>query len=140
MLVRTLRFLAPLALLAAAGCGDIGRVVLDLSFSTEDLELRTRALEVVVRQTADGVDGCDNLWSQTPTGLAEDRKVIAYPNRVDVRASPVDLDRYPALTLLVYAYPSSDISTAQPIAGGCSEGPVDPAATSSVDIVLEAAP
>lgn len=140
MLVRSLRFLAPLALVGAFGCGDIGRVVLDLGFASEDLELRTRAVEVVVRETSEGVDGCDNLWSQTPTTLAEDREIIEYPNRVDVRASPVDLARYPALTLLVYAYATTDTETAQPIAGGCIESAVDDGATTELSVVLEAAP
>lgn len=140
MLVRSLRALAPLALLCSFGCGDIGRVVMDVSFSSEDLELRTRALEVVVRETAEGVDGCDNLWLQQPLGLAEDRKVIAYPNRVDIRASPVNLDQYPALTLLVYAYPTADIETSEAIAGGCAESAVDPNASTELAIVLDPAP
>lgn len=145
MHVRRLFVLASLALSSLAGCGDIGRVVLDVSFDSADLELRARGLEIVVREVGTPGTGCADLWVQTPTGLAEDRQFIAYPNRVDVRASPVDLDRYPALTLFVYAYASADVDstgrpTSAPIAGGCVEQIVDPVKTTSVAISLVAAP
>ena len=140
MLVRRLRALAPLALVSALGCGDIGRVVIQVSFPNEDVELRTRALEVVVRDVAEGADGCENLWSNIPTGLAEDRNVVPYPNRVDVRASPVDLERYPVLTFLIYAHPSTDVEASVSIAGGCAQLAVDPTSTVEVDVALDVAP
>lgn len=145
MHVGRMRTIAPVllagSLLASAGCGDIGRVVLDVDFASEDLELRTRSLEVVVRESAPSAMGCARLWDTTPSGLAEDRQVIPYPNRVDVRASPVDLDRYPVLTLLVYAFPSAEgPDTSSPVAGGCTELTVDPAASTELNVQLEAAP
>ena len=141
MQVARLLALAPVLALALGGCGDIGRVVLDVDFSAEDLELRTRSVEVVVRESAEGADGCARLWDSSPSGLAQDSSVIPYPNRIDVRASPVDLDRYPVLTLLVYAYPSLEgPETSSPVAGGCAEVNVDPQATTEVSVILEAAP
>lgn len=145
MLVRRLLVLAPLALSALMGCGDIGRVVLDVGFATEDLELRTRGLEVVVRDVGTPGTGCGNLWVQTPTGLDEDRNFIVYPNRVDIRASAVDLEKYPLLTLMVYAHPSTDVNdegapTSAAIAGGCVEQTIDATKTTSVTISLDPAP
>lgn len=141
MLVRYLRFLAPLALTAAFGCGDIGRVVLDVQFTSDRLEQQTRSLEVVVRQSVMGANGCDNLWSTVPTGLAEDTEYVLYPNRVPVRASPVDLAQYPVLTMLVYAHSATvALDAAEPIGGGCIEEAVDPNESREFSVVLDDAP
>lgn len=144
MLVRSLRYFAPLAFLAALGCGDIGRMVVDVDFATEDLELRTRGLEVVVR-AAGPFFGCENLWGNPEERGLELRNFVAYPNRVDVRASPVDLDMYPELTIFVYAHPTTDVDdeghpASAPIAGGCALHVVDPSVTATLAVQLEAAP
>ncbi len=144
MLVRRLRYFAPLAFMAAIGCGDIGRMVVDVNFASEDLELRTRGLEIVVR-AAGPVFGCENLWGNPGERGLELRNFLAYPNRVDVRASPVDLDMYPELTVFVYAHPTTDVDdegnpASAPIAGGCTLHVVDPAVSTSLTVELEAAP
>ncbi|MCB9646528.1 MAG: hypothetical protein H6730_08015 [Deltaproteobacteria bacterium] len=146
MFVRSLRALAPLALLSALGCGDIGRVVLDVTFPSEDVELRTRALRVFTRQApTDGSDGCAALWSTVPTGLAQNDNILAYPNRVDMVVSRVNLANpvnseppptSPALSFLVYAYPTIDVATSEPLAGGCAQLDVDPNVTQEISIEL----
>ncbi len=103
----------------ASACGDIGTVRLDVDFPDEQVSSRTRALLVVVREPPAEGDGCDALWSNQATGLAESRAIVEWPSRNDILATPVKLSIYPALTFLVYAYPGLDVETSEPLAGGC---------------------
>jgi hypothetical protein len=129
-----------LLLLAALGCGDIGNVRIDVDFPSDETELRTRALVFVVREVPKSGEGCANLWRDQPMGLAEVRSIVEYPNRTDLVAAPVKLSIYPKLTLLVYAYPSRDVTASNPIAGGCMETPIDAESTQDVVIMLEPRP
>jgi hypothetical protein len=134
------RLFASLSFGLLVACGDIGNVRVDVAFPDEETELKTRALLFVVREVPKDREGCADLWTNQPTGLAENRSVIEYPNRNDVVAAPVKLSMYPLLTLLVYAHPSRDVSASSPIAGGCKETPIDPESTQSLIIPLEAPP
>ncbi len=130
-----------LALLGSAACGDIGNVRVNLEFPDEETELRTRALLFVVREVPKDRGGCEDLWrDMQPSGLGELRTVVEYPNRNDVVGAPVKLSEYPALTLLVYAHPSRDVTTSTPIAGGCTETAIDAESTQEVTVALEAKP
>lgn len=123
-----------------AGCGDLGSVDVKLMFPDEATQASTRRLLFVVREVPKTGSGCAALWSSDPTGLAETRSLIDYPNRNDVLAAPVRLAQYPALTFLVYAHPSRDIASSTPIAGGCEETKIDPNATTDVLLTLERPP
>lgn len=129
-----------LGVLGATSCGDIGNVRVDVEFPDQESELKTRALLFVVREVPKDRAGCDDLWSNQPSGLAENRSIIEYPNRNDTVAAPVKLSQYPALTLLVYAYPSRDVTASSPIAGGCVEAGINAEETQSVVIEMEAPP
>jgi len=126
--------------LALAGCGDIPNVRTSITFPNEEIELRTRALLLIVREVPKDRPGCQDLWRDQPMGLAETRSVIEYPNRNDVVGAPVKLSEYPALSLFVYAHPSRDITASTAIAGGCTETPIDAEATQEVLIALEPRP
>jgi hypothetical protein len=120
-----MRRLALSGLLALAGCGELGTVKLDVEFEDPALALRTRSLEVVVREPPAEGDGCEALWVDAPTGLAESRALVEYPSPNDVLATPVKLTLYPRLTFLVYARASTDLAGAPPHAGGCVTAAVD---------------
>lgn len=123
------------------GCGDIGSARLDVSFEDGTIESQTRALLLVVREVRDANNnGCDALWSNQPSTLAESRSVVVYPNRNDVLAAPVKLSMYPSLTLLVYAYPTTEVTSSRPLAGGCVQSPIEGEATQTLDVVLKKAP
>lgn len=126
--------------LFGAACGDIGNVRVDVAFPDDETELKTRALLFVVREVPKDRDGCEDLWSDQPSGLAENRSIIEYPNRNDTVAAPVKLSQYPELTLLVYAYPSRDVTASTPLAGGCMRTGINAEETQSVIIQMEPAP
>jgi hypothetical protein len=42
----------------------------------------------------------------------------------------------PALTFLVYAYPTTDVAASQALAGGCAQLEVDPNVTQEISIAL----
>jgi hypothetical protein len=121
----------------ASACGDVGTVRLDVDFADEQMSSRTRALLVVVREPPAEGDGCDALWSEQSTGLAESRAVVEWPSRNDILATPVKLSIYPALTFLVYAYPDLDVNASEPIAGGCvgAKVPGDEASELTIPLV-----
>lgn len=141
------------ALLAGAvlACGDIGALRLDVTFPNEDLELRTRALRVVVREgPMDGSPGCAALWGTPMPMLSEEEAVVAYPNRDDVLAAAVRID-YESLSLLVYGHPGleeveGDEGTelavvGEPLVGGCVDQPIeDPGITTALEVPLLPAP
>lgn len=151
------RVWAPLAATLLAACGDIGTLELAVTFPSEDAELRTRALRVVVREVPpDGSAGCDALWSDPVPGLRQTARVTAFPNRNDVLAAAVSLD-YPALNLFVYGHPgirsvtSMDPGTGaeeatfeavgDPLVGGCVTQLIeDPGGTASLEVPLVVAP
>lgn len=153
--VRTSLIGAAVALVTA--CGDIGTLELDVTFPNEDVELRTRALRIVVREVPpDGSSGCDALWSDPIPGLRQTERTTAFPNRNDVLAAAVSLD-YPALNLFVYGHPGVRSETSQdpdtgaeetrfapvgdPIVGGCVTQLIeDPGATASFEVPLVMAP
>lgn len=140
--MKTTRLL-PLSLVLAAavsGCGDVGNVNVKLEFTEDALEAATKRLLFVTREAPANGMGCAALWSDAPSGLAENRATIDFPNKNDVVAAPVMLSRYPRLTLLVYAHASRDTSTSAPIAGGCADVTVDPTATTEILIEMEAPP
>ncbi len=140
-ITRMLRLFAPLMLLSGAmGCGDIGNVQVSVGFPDNETELRTRSLLLVVREVPTDRSGCDDLWSDRPTGLAESRSLVEYPNRNPIVGAPVKLDMYQFLTLMVFAYPSTDTETSRPLAGGCIETQIDAENTSEVNITMEMAP
>jgi hypothetical protein len=116
---RSLLALLGLGALALPGCGDVGTVKLAVDFADPSVALRTRALQVVVREPPEAGDGCAALWSDAPTGLAESRAVVEYPSPHDVLATPVKLTLYPRLTFLVYAHAGLDVTAEAPLAGGC---------------------
>lgn len=134
------RTLAVASLLGATACGDIGNMRVALDFDDEEVEGRVRAVMFVVREVPPSGNGCALLWSNQPTGLAENRSVLEYPNRTDIVAAPVKLSMYPKLTFLAYAYPTRDVTASEPIAGGCVDADVEPDVTSEVRIALEKAP
>lgn len=145
MALRALRGWLLASLLLVGGCGEIGRIVLDVDFPDPDTELRTRSLVVIVREVdQQGSDGCTSLWSSGTSGLGQSESVVEYPNRVPIRASAVDLDLYPELTLLVYAHPTLDVDVENPtagaVAGGCVQEAVDPNSTQELLVELEPAP
>ena len=135
MLKRTLALFGFAALFASA-CGDIGMVNVNVEFPDEDTELRTRALHFIVREVPTDRDGCDDLWQNGPSNLPQSASIIEYPNRNDIVAAPVRLAMYKALTILVYAYPTTDIEASNSIAGGCTETPIDAESTSEVNVAL----
>ncbi len=138
--------------LSTAACGEIEVLKMDLTFPDQDTELRTRALQVIVREVpTDGSEGCTALWSDQPTNLNQTAAVVAYPNRNDALAANVDIRQYPALSLLVYSYPQVTIETpegrteevlvvsGEPLAGGCQTIaiPSEPATTEiKIDLSL----
>ncbi|MBK6683893.1 MAG: hypothetical protein IPG45_05420 [Deltaproteobacteria bacterium] len=131
----------PLVIGCGLGCGDIGSARLDVSFEDGTIESQTRALMLVVREVRmPNVNGCDSLWSNQPSSLAESRSVVVYPNRNDVLAAPVKLSMYPNLTLLVYAYPTTEVANSRPLAGGCVQSQIEGEATQTLDVVLKKAP
>lgn len=140
-----------------SACGDIGALEVDVLFDSEEAELRTRALRLVVREVPrDGAPGCDALWAAPQPGLSQTEAVVSFPNRNDVLAAAVSID-YEALTLLVYGHPgirtitSENPSSGQtdlefeavgdPIVGGCVDQPIeDPDTTGRLEISLFPAP
>ena len=122
----------------ATACGDIGRVVVAVRFADETTERRTRALEVVVREVGVVGSGCVDVWDRRPTGLPEDRALVVYPNRVDIRASPVDLGGYTALTVRIYAFDTLAVEGAEPLAAGCTDASINMDATTHIAVELRA--
>lgn len=129
-------WLIAVLVLSLGGCGDVGRVVVDVTFPDEQTELRTRALELVVREVGVPMSGCVDIWDRRPTNLAEDRALVEYPNRVDIRTSPVDLGGYSSLTVRVYAFDTVAIEGASALAAGCTEAPVQAGSTTEVSVEL----
>lgn len=135
--------LAVVAGLSGAACGDVGSVEIELEFpdpDDEEIEIRTKALLFRAREVPTGRSGCDDLWGGQPADLKQKEAVVAYPNRTDIRALGIDLGLYDALTFFVYAHPSIDVESTAPIAGGCTEAPVNGNETSSIVVVLEPPP
>ncbi|MEO1231576.1 MAG: hypothetical protein AAFZ18_21970 [Myxococcota bacterium] len=153
--MRLLSSLCAAAILA--GCGDIGALQVDVIFPSEEVELSTRALRVVVRETPpDGTSGCDALWRDPLPGLRQTVEVTAFPNRNDVLAAAVSLD-YPALNVFVYSHRGiRSVTRVDPdsgeeqlafeevgpaIAGGCVTRTIeDPNATARIEIALAPPP
>ncbi|MCK6550109.1 hypothetical protein L6R52_30015 [Myxococcota bacterium] len=123
-----------------AGCGDVGNVSVNLAFSDPALEAATRRILFVVREEPIAGGGCDAIWSDEPTGLAETRGLMDYPNKNDVLAVAVALSKYPMLSVFAYALPTRDAESSDPIAGGCEDVKVDPDGTLEATITLEPAP
>lgn len=124
----------------AVGCGDLGAVEVKLMFPDDATRASTRRLVFVTRDVAKtGGDPCATLWSGPPNTLAERRVAVDYPNRSDILAAAVDLNKYPKLTILVYAHPGKDV-TQPPIAGGCQTVAVDPNNTTRIEVKLTKRP
>src|SRR5688572_31216187 len=104
MKLRTL-FLA-LALGASAGCGDVDKVNVSIAFPDDATESSTSTLLFIVREAPKTGSGCAALWSNETSPLLQNTSTINYPYKNDVVAAPIDLAAYPALTLLIYAYPA----------------------------------
>lgn len=137
---RTALGLSALGLLVLTGCGDIGRVVLELEFPDEITEQQTRALEVIVRAEDEQGLVCPRLWGARPPAGLENRRVVEYPNIVDIRASQVDIGAYSPLSLLVFAFDTFEVDTNNPIAGGCVEETFDGERTTRLTLLLLPAP
>jgi hypothetical protein len=108
-----------LAATSLSACGDLGNVNIKLTFPDQATESATRRLKLIARELPVNSDGCDALWGTPQPGLKERQAFVDFPNRNDILAENVKLTDYPALDMLVYAYPSLDTTTSQPIAGGC---------------------
>ena len=126
-----------MALAALTGCGDVGRIVLDVQFPNEDVELQTRALEVIVRDAGNNQTPCTNPFDRGITGEAEDRRLIEYPNIVDTSVLNVDLATYSALNLRVYAFDGFDFEADRMVAGGCLREVTQPGVTTELSIALD---
>ena len=127
--------------IGAAGCGDVGSVRVELEFPDEETELRTRAILYRAREVPSaGRSGCADLWGGQPGDLRQKESIVEYPNRTDIRALGIDLAPFEELTFFAYAYPSLDVATSLPIAGGCIQTPVSGEETSSVVITLQFPP
>ena len=133
--------LLPWVLGGALACGDIGSARLDVSFEDGTIESQTRALLLVVREVRmANLNGCDSLWSNQPSTLAESRSIVVYPNRNDVLAAPVELSMYHNMSLLVYAYTTTEVPKSCPLAGGCVQSQSEGEATQTFDVLLKKAP
>ena len=98
-------------------------------FSVGDpLKASTRAMAAIIRELPSSGDGCDALWSEEPTGLAEAWVNRSYPIAAGTSlGAPINLSTYARLTVLVYAYDDAAAASsshmppvdAEPIAGGC---------------------
>ncbi len=101
--MRRLLLLA-LAVVFAAGCGDVSRLKMQLRFPDTDTASATRMLLFVVRPPpppSEG-NGCDALWGSQPGGeTPEFSRLVDYPNRTDIMAAPLDVGSY---TVISYAY------------------------------------
>lgn len=156
-----MRFLSlsaiPILAGSLVGCGDIGALEVDVIFPSEEVELSTRALRVVVRELPPmGAEGCDALWRDPLPGLRQTVEVTAFPNRNDVLAAAVSLD-YPALNIFVYGHRGiRTVSEVDPdtgaerlsfeevgpaLAGGCVTRVIDdPNGTARIEVALAPPP
>lgn len=120
------RSLAMILLAAAAtlaSCGDVNKVSVSVAFPDDTVSTATKQLLFVVRQAPPSGNGCAQLWTADTSSLPQNQSTIAYPYKNDVVAAPIDLNEYPALSLLVYAFPTGDVSqpTMRALAGGCQQ-------------------
>ena len=137
-----MRFVAISILGAAmlAGCGDVNKVRVSLTFPDDTTETATNELLFIVREAPKSGNGCAALWSSDTSPLPQNSSTIEFPYKNDVVAAPIDLNEYPALSLLVYAFPTAEVSqpTARALAGGCTQ--IVTSDKSDVVIALEKRP
>lgn len=161
--------LASLASVAAAGCGDVARLEVDLRFPSADVQEQIQQLLFVVRQAAASGDPCDPLWGTVPSNLGQYARLVNYPNSGDLVVAPLKVDRY---TVFVYGMPTrldvlceadadcagSGIGTAcrsiaggqracmaaddevDTLVGGCGQDAIDNSTTNQLLVVLEPPP
>ena len=125
---------------ALASCGDVNKVSVSIAFPDDTTSTATKQLLFVVRQAPPSGNGCAQLWTADTSSLPQNQSTIAYPYKNDIVAAPIDLNEYPALSLLVYAFPTADTSqpTMRALAGGCQQ--IMTSDKSDVVITLEKRP
>jgi hypothetical protein len=112
------------------GCGDVDKVSVKITFPDDAAKSSTSNLLFIVRQAPASGNGCAALWVDEASMLPQNASTIEYPYKNDVVAAPIDLQGYPALTLLIYAYPAgATIDVQKPgsnaIVAGCEQRPKD---------------